>query len=58
MTQEDIQLLLKDLCARLPYEVKFKVTETKTITLDSIGKINYGLIPVNISYKATVLLNK
>ena len=26
MTQEDKDLLLKDLCARLPYEVKLKVT--------------------------------
>ena len=28
MTQEDRELLLKDLCARLPYKVKVKVTAT------------------------------
>lgn len=39
MTQEDKQLLLKDLSARLPYEVKLKHTPTNEITtLEFIGK--------------------
>lgn len=51
MTQEEKQLLLKDLCARLPYGVKFKITETYTKTLHSIGIENGRLIPINLFYK-------
>ena len=35
MTQEDKQLLLKDLCARLPYGVKFQGEDSNVYTLDS-----------------------
>ena len=45
------QLLLKDLCARLPYGVKFAITNEKTGTLKSIGITKYGLIPINLFYK-------
>ena len=42
MTQKDKELLLKDLCARLPYEVKFPMMTfdgvIKPYTLYSIGK--------------------
>ncbi len=34
MTQEDIQLLLKDLCARLPYKVKIQSWYGEIITSD------------------------
>ena len=36
MTQEDRELLLKDLCARLPYFVKGSLCDTDTLTLDRI----------------------
>lgn len=51
MTQEEKQLLIKDLCARLPYGVKFKITETYTKTLHSIGIETGRLIPINLFYK-------
>lgn len=35
MTQEDKQLLLKDLCARLPYGVKFQGEDSNVYTLDA-----------------------
>ena len=35
MTQEEKQLLLKDLCARLPYGVKVKITEEGVLSYDS-----------------------
>ena len=37
MTQKDKELLLKDLCARLPYGVKGKTLGSKTCTLSFIG---------------------
>ena len=45
MTQEDKQLLLKDLCARLPYGVKVKIVDEDILSQDSeegfiIGKEN------------------
>ena len=51
MTQEEKELLLKDLCARLPYGVKFKITATSTKTLRSIGIGRWGLILINLFYK-------
>lgn len=43
MTQEDKDLLSKDICARLPYGVKIKTPFFTTATLISIRKnINYG----------------
>ena len=43
MTQEDKELLLKDLCARLPYGVKCIVTESRTEQgqKGDIGKIGW-----------------
>ena len=35
MTQEDKQLLLKDLCGRLPYGVKFQGKDSNVYTLDA-----------------------
>ena len=35
MTPEDKELLLKDLCARLPYGVKAKITEEGVLSYDS-----------------------
>ena len=37
MTQEDRDLLFKDLCARLPYEVKCDINDNKPYTLSSIS---------------------
>ena len=51
MTQEEKDLLFQDLCARLPFGVKFKITETHTETLRSIGIGSLGLIPINLFYK-------
>ena len=46
MTQEDKQLLLKDLCARLPYSVKLKhIPSGENTTLEIIG---CGVIDGNI----------
>ena len=55
MTQEDKDLLLKDLCARLPYGVKLKCRSNKmicignwkldTITLDRIFNENTEYVP-------------
>lgn len=40
MTREEKELLLKDLCARLPYGVKAKITEEGVLSYDSgIGVI-------------------
>ena len=39
MTQEDKELLLKDLCARLPYGVKCKILETNKVKI--LGSIQY-----------------
>ena len=35
MTQEEKQLLLKDLCSRLPYGVKFQGEDSNVYTLDA-----------------------
>ena len=35
MTQEEKQLLLRDLCGRLPYGVKFQVEDSNVYTLDA-----------------------
>ena len=41
MTQEEKQLLLKDLCARLPYNVKIQVKEWATLDTElKVGHIN------------------
>lgn len=46
MTQEDKQLLIQDICARLPYDVKLLHTPTNEITnLEMIGN---GVIDGNI----------
>lgn len=54
MTQEDKELLLKDLCARLPYKVKISIPELFTKkeqieTLNEIFKGEDGLYRVNDS---------
>ena len=54
MTQEDKELLLKDLCARLPYKVKISIPELFTKkeqieTLNEIFKGKDGLYRVNDS---------
>jgi hypothetical protein len=51
MEQNLKELLLKDLCARLPYGVKFAITNEKTETLKSIGIDKFDLIPINLFYK-------
>lgn len=38
MTQEDKELLLKDLCGRLPYGVKAEVTNTQGYHHDNVAK--------------------
>ena len=51
MKKEDIDLLVKDLSARIPYGVKFRTTETGTTTLKSIGISSMGLVYVNMFLK-------
>ena len=49
MTQEEKQLLLKDLCARLPYGVKFQGEDSNVYTLDAA---NYFVLQVeNVVFK-------
>ena len=61
MTQEDKELLLKDLCARLPYGLKVKIGNHSYIVKGIDKKINdegnwvhcvcsYGLSPVEIDF--------
>jgi hypothetical protein len=49
--KKDLDLLVKELCARLPYGVKFCQTDVSTTTLKSIGFGRFGLIPINLFYK-------
>ena len=42
MTQEDKELLLKDLCARLPYGVKVKTLLKEPYTLKGLFDTEYG----------------
>lgn len=45
MTQEDKELLLKDICARLPYGVKFGCKDISGVwTLTGINKLKEGFI--------------
>ena len=46
MTKEDKELLLKDLCARLPYEVKLDTPDG----LDTLGNIDINEGWINASY--------
>ena len=49
MTQEEKQLLLKDLCARLPYEVKGKVyAETTNGEYDMDGELIFFDSPFDV----------
>ena len=62
MTQEDKELLIKDLCARLPYGVKFCFANSNTYTIKGIdlivtdeGNWEYavtakGIDPIEIKY--------
>ena len=62
MTQEEKQLLLKDLCARLPYGVKFTLSDDSIYTMKGIdlivtdeGDWEYavaakGIDPIEIEY--------
>ena len=52
MKQEDKELLLKDLCARLPYEVKIQY-EDNIFTIDYISAM-YEEIKLNTSNRYTI----
>ena len=52
MTQEDKDLLLRDLCARLPYEVKVQY-EDNIFTIDYISAM-YEEIKLNTSNRYTI----
>ena len=55
MTQEDKDLLLKDLCARLPYGVKVEITHWRNRDKGMIDSIRFNvLLEVN---KAHILIN-
>lgn len=60
MTQEDKELLLKDLCSRLPYGVKVKTILKEPYTLKGLSDTEYGgvmghllgkFVPNNVSPK-------
>ena len=48
MTQEEKDLLLKDLCARLPYGVKIHIGKTQRI--EEFGDINLRIGAINNTY--------
>ena len=48
MKQEDKELLLKDLCARLPYGVKIHIGKTQRI--EEFGDINLRIGSINNTY--------
>lgn len=48
MTQEDKELLLRDLCARLPYGVKIHIGKTQRIEV--FGDINLRIGAINNTY--------
>lgn len=54
MTQEDKELILKDLCARLPYGVKVEITHWRNRDKDMIDSKIFR-VPLNIN-KASVLI--
>ena len=65
MTQEDKDLLLKDLCARLPYGIKFPITVKNPITsepIETIGTISdinrYGIVSFVWDYEGQEILVK
>lgn len=47
MTQEEKQLLLQDLCARLPYLVKINIRNDYTLTMEDIELNPYHLTTVS-----------
>ena len=53
MTQEDKQLLIKDLCGRLPYGVKINIRSDYTLTMEDMELNAYHLygIEYNIEYR-------
>ena len=65
MTQEQKDLLLKDLCARLPYGIKFPITVKNPITSEpiettgTISDINrYGIVSFVWDYEGQEILVK
>lgn len=65
MTQNEKDLLLKDLCARLPYDVKFPIIwpyPIKSEPIETIGTIfainRYGIISFVWTYEKEEILQK
>lgn len=65
MTQADKELLLKDLCARLPYSIKFPITVKNPITSEpieitgTISTINrHGIVSFVWDYEGQEILVK
>lgn len=65
MTQADKELFLKDLCARLPYGIKFPITAKNPITSEpiettgTISDINrYGIVSFVWEYEGQEILVK
>lgn len=65
MTQEQKDLLIKDLCSRLPYGVKFPITVKNPITfepIETIGTISsinrYGIVSFVWDYEGQEILVK
>lgn len=53
MTQEEKQLLLKDLCARLPYGVKINIRNDYTLTMEDIemNAYHFNTISYDVEYR-------
>lgn len=65
MNKEQKDLLLKDLCARLPYRIKFPITVKNPITLEpieTIGTIScineYGIVSFDWDFEGQEILVK
>ena len=65
MTQNEKDLLLKDLCARLPWDTKFPITWPDPITsepIETIGTIScvnrYGIVSFVWDYEGEEILEK
>lgn len=51
MTQEDKQLLLKDLCARLPYRVKINIRNDYTLAMEDMEFNAYHLTTASYDFE-------
>lgn len=51
MTQQETQLLFRDLCARMPYRVKINIRNDYTLTMDDIEFNAYHLTTASYDFE-------